>query len=1143
MGATVTELIEQKILHPHCADYFRYKGKPAHFRYHQEQALLAAHRQENYVLTTGTGSGKSMTFVVPIFNDLLNNPDIKGVRAILVYPMNALINSQKEELDKFLAQVPNTHIRAEKYTGQEDKTKNPTAFDYSEKNKKIFQDLIEYRLYEDLRRGWRIVQPNLEQCGLLEIKYLNLELACADPKLWAKHQHHILQRATPIQRYVAAKALLDQLRKELAIDSELMQSKGIDELKKEVGQAIKSPWKIDTNEVIYYAKSASIVAGETKSKSRSSNYSERNRQIIKLTSKSKIGRFLRSERAWSWLIQPLAESDYNDLIKNLIDALHDSGFISKVNSDIQLSINSIVWQTTKLDKIPVDIVTAKRLRDSELSDIEVNRFFQNLYSSSTQLIRQLEGREHTGQVSNEDRIQREDEFRKGKLTALFCSPTMELGIDISDLNAVHMRNVPPSPANYAQRSGRAGRSNQEALVIAYASIGSGHDQYFFKRQEQMVSGVVAPPKLELANQDLIKSHIYSIWLAHTETNLGDSMNQILDLTQSQCPIKEDFKTQLTLSLETNAECLQACQQVLLDKFCQTDLQKASWYSIDWINNTLQDALNAFDRACDRWRNLYAIALKQRDDARITIDKAIAGSVSQEEQKNAKNLQQEALNQINLLVSNVQGSKQAEMEFYPYRYFASEGFLPGYNFPRLPVRVYIPSGETGRYISRPRVVAIREFAPSNFVYYEGNKFEVSKTRVPIGSIDDEFKRVALCHTCGYFHEGESHNRNTCENCGVKLTADSKKPSIISHILKMDTMITRPRERITCDEEERLKYGYNINTHFRFSNQKQEKATLLSNQANLTQDPEILKLAYGETATIWRLNQGLKRTGELGFKLDSKTGAWITAKDNPSNENLHEVTLLVEETCNILLIEPINVPSEQRDKFLASLQYALERAIQAVYKLEDNELCSERLGDGRYLLFWEAAEGGAGVLSQILENPKSFHAIAKEALDICHFIEDKESCTKACYECLLSYNNQLDHALLDRHLIRPWLERLMDSTLNWHSSELPRDQHYQKLLAQTDPNSDFERIVLEEIYQRGIRLPDTAQELIPEANVKPDFIYREKKIAIFCDGSVHDLPNQREKDKIQRENLRYNTNYFVVVLRYDEDWQSKLSELNL
>ena len=67
----------------------------------------------------------------------------------------------------------------------------------------------------------------------------------------------------------------------------------------------------------------------------------------------------------------------------------------------------------------------------------------------------MEGREHTGQVTNQNRQMREDKFRQGELSALFCSPTMELGIDIRDLSVVHLRNVPPNPANYAQRSGRA----------------------------------------------------------------------------------------------------------------------------------------------------------------------------------------------------------------------------------------------------------------------------------------------------------------------------------------------------------------------------------------------------------------------------------------------------------------------------------------------------------------------------------------------------------------------------------------------------------------------------------------------------------------------------------------------------------------
>jgi len=56
-----------------------------------------------------------------------------------------------------------------------------------------------------------------------------------------------------------------------------------------------------------------------------------------------------------------------------------------------------------------------------------------------------------------------------RLPVLYCSPTMELGVDISALNTVYLRNVPPTPANYAQRSGRAGRSGQAALVVVDAA--------------------------------------------------------------------------------------------------------------------------------------------------------------------------------------------------------------------------------------------------------------------------------------------------------------------------------------------------------------------------------------------------------------------------------------------------------------------------------------------------------------------------------------------------------------------------------------------------------------------------------------------------------------------------------------------------
>jgi very-short-patch-repair endonuclease len=992
------------------------------------------------------------------------------------------------------------------------------------RNQRVFEQLIEYRLYEDLRKGWRIVQPNLEQCGLLEIEYEELEAVCQNRSVWEKYSHSVLLQATPEQRYTVVKTFLDYLRKQLVIDAELLQSENIDKLKREASQALNERWKFDPEERLHEAKWATFAKGDSRDKSK-----------VKLSGQSKIGRFLKSVRAWSWLDANLSEPEYQQLITSLINTLRDYGYL-KQNSknEIQLRIDSIVWKASDNQYLDVDILNSKRLQGKEEQGRKVNQFFQGFYSSNAQTIKAMEGREHTGQVNYDNRKEREEKFRNGQLSTLFCSPTMELGIDISDLSVVHLRNVPPSPANYAQRSGRAGRGGQNALVVTYAAAGSPHDQYFYQRQQQMVAGVVVPPKLELANQDLIRSHVYSLWLSYTGANFSKSMNEILDLEKDDYPLKEDLKAQLNLDAESLQQCFEDLERVLSDRFCHTDLQRVSWYSSEWLKNTLDNAFHEFDRACQRWRDLYQDADLQLIKAREVIDRHSRGNITEKERQEAESLAKEAQRQKDLLVGQSQNNNNSQFDFYPYRYFASEGFLPGFNFPRLPIRAYIRAGDKGEFISRPRIIAIRELAPTNVLYYEGNKYQVNKIRIPVKGV--VYNRVAICHHCGYFHDGEDFIRNTCANCGQKLSQDDKGNSAkLTQVLEMDNAIARRTNRITCDEEERLKYGYKLITHFRYAKDKQQVATITANDGT-----ELLRLTYGETADIWRINQGLTRSQEKGFKLDTTSGEWVSKEQDRLTEAVDtNVHLMVKDTSNILIIEPLNLPETDTEAFIITLQYTLERAIQALYKLENDELASERVGKGKYLLFWEAAEGGAGVLSQILENSISFQKIAQDALDICHFLEPKDSCAQACYQCLLSYRNQFDHPYLNRYFIKEFLEQLNHSKVTLEQDERSRAEQYQKLLQQTDPNSEFERIVLKAIYEQGIKLPDSAQELMPEANCKPDFIYKKAKIAIFCDGSVHDSEEQRQRDRILRENLEWNCGYQVIELNYKQDWQSTLA----
>ena len=109
------------------------------------------------------------------------------------------------------------------------------------------RNVLGYRLYRDLKRGWRVTSPNLEQCGLLEIRYLSLDELCADPDEW-RNCHRALLLASPETRQRIAKVLLDFMRRELAIKVDYLDPTYQEGLLQQSSQRLIEPWAIDENE-------------------------------------------------------------------------------------------------------------------------------------------------------------------------------------------------------------------------------------------------------------------------------------------------------------------------------------------------------------------------------------------------------------------------------------------------------------------------------------------------------------------------------------------------------------------------------------------------------------------------------------------------------------------------------------------------------------------------------------------------------------------------------------------------------------------------------------------------------------------------------------------------------------------------------
>ena len=1001
---------------------------------------------------------------------------------------------------------------------------------------RVKQTMINYLstiIYDDLAGNWLVIMPNLEECALLNIsyEYLHDEIfgLNGSDRLYDTPE---LDGLTDEQKEEFITQILDHFRHNLCIKSSERSATVVRDTEKQVRDFLKKPWTLDDSDSIKPANELYIIKPQ-----RRNQYN-----LVSGGSRSKLATFVKDYLRINTQREFSSSDEYNQYMTALFGVL--SNYIVENDGTYQLDYNSVLWSAGDLQTPRRDMVKVRITGNGSEVVYNPNKYFQHFYQSIPFGEVNLEAKDHTGQVDKEEREKRENEFREGKFPVLYCSPTMELGIDIKELSVVGMRNVPPTPSNYTQRAGRAGRSGQAALVYTYCRPRNSHENYYLRNPQKMVKGEVKAPRMELINEELFRTHLHSTALSlYPISELSYGISHLVDYDNIEnITLKDSVKIHLRFTDEQKEQIRNAFKKVIADSFLVRKLEEEqpSWFSNNWIDCVLDSFEHDFDRALDRWRALYKDAQTQIREATHIIDNRIYGENSQE-RRDAHTKLRRGENLRDLLLGVNQNRSKEENEFYPYRYLASEGFLPGYNFTKLPQRALLQykSDDTDT-LSRSKSLALTEFGPQNIIYNNGAKFRVARMILTGDILPHKF----------YYNPKTGVVYKDDENAANHVDLITGEP--LNGIVKLVSgtciescdMIAIEQERITCQEEERNRKYYKTNTFFAADNPQSISSCELK-----VGDQHLANISYIPSCRMTYILESKNESNSNGFALHTKTGEWLsrdrTARIREEIEQHPEmqgqlkfVKLFTETTANAIYIQPLQALLLNNANAVRTFLYAFKQAIEDVFQIESNELGGDVMGNGDIpnVLIYENAEGSLGVLNRLVHDKDAYRAVVNRAYEICfdkpqYTDEELQELQPADYTNLLNYYNQPFHEVIDIRAIYRTSKLMQEATVEIRQvgQTLSYDELYAKLEAERDHNSSTEYEFLKYLYEHRLRLPDKAQPMFSEEYyVQPDFQYGDR-IVIFCDGTPHDLPEVQEDDRRKREVLE-NAGFVVLAWHY-------------
>ena len=398
-------------------------------------------------------------------------------------------------------------------------------------------------------------------------------------------------------------------------------------------------------------------------------------------------------------------------------------------------------------------------------------YYRDLYRRG--ITRRVVTGEHTGLLNRDDREQLEKSFKEGTAAdapnVLTATPTLEMGIDIGDLSAVMLTSVPPGPANYIQRVGRAGRATGNSLVTTFAGSDS-HSLYYLSEPEAMIAGEVRAPNCYLDAGETLERQ-YNAYLIDRIADRTIKMDEPIEdrignVMQGGVNPGSLFHTMIQAStLDTSH----------IDRYLALFGSHLSDPTVERLREYAGTRIEGFLKtAVEAWRSGYHVLTNRRD----RIDRAAkkleeAAHRTADEEEDLKNLKGQRTAVARLM--------REEANKYTFSELEALSVLPNYTLiddaTKLTATMWSES-ETGEYeideyeYSRSSALAVREFAPGNWFYAGGHRHVVDA--LEIGSADQPlYETWRLCPDCGYgvIEVEDGEQPDSCPRCASTAIVDT------------------------------------------------------------------------------------------------------------------------------------------------------------------------------------------------------------------------------------------------------------------------------------------------------------------------------------------------------------------------------------